>query len=86
MSEWRGLTEPEWHETNEDGQSAYCTECWDTHCSQELPCKCCGKAEVERLTAGINAALTLIEAHWISRDVIPDLGGIEAFLRGESDE
>jgi len=50
MSGWTGLTDPDRHETNRDGESAYCTECWDTHCSQELPCKCCGKAEVERLT------------------------------------
>ena len=58
------------------------------------------EAEVERLTAErdilraanavkaerIDAALALIERHDASMDVIPDLGGIEAALRGEPDE
>lgn len=76
-----------WPETRE------CKQCL-TPCTEARLCRCCvarlrdraeaAEAEVERLTAGIAAALALIEAHWVSQDVIPDLGGIEAVLRGES--
>ncbi len=83
MSGWTGLTMPDRHVTDErTGVSAYCQECWDLHCSQELPCRCCLAAEVERLTGLIDAALAECERHPTDGFVLT--WKIERILRGES--